>query len=102
LSEQQPPPLPGWLGSAVQVTTQVGIPTVFAMVLLWYVLFKFEGSMDKITARLESNAQSVQEFTKVQTLQLGELQRQTKALEDIARQRHVQPQAFTLDYKGEE
>jgi hypothetical protein len=78
-------PLPGWIGSAVQITTQVGIPTVFAMVLLWYVLFKFEGSMDKITERLERNAEAVASFTKVEAEQLAELQKQTRALEDIAR-----------------
>jgi len=32
------PPLPGWLGYAVAIVTQVGIPTVFACVLLWFVL----------------------------------------------------------------
>jgi hypothetical protein len=80
-----PPPLPGWLGSAVQVTTQVGIPTVFAIVLLWYVLFKFEGSMDKISERLERNADSVAEFSEIQAQQLAELQKQTEALQEISR-----------------
>jgi hypothetical protein len=93
------PPLPGWIGSAVQVTTQVGIPTVFAMVLLWYVLFKFEASMDKITARLEANAQSVQAFATIEAQQLGELQKQTKALEDMARQPPYRTQEFKLDDK---
>ncbi len=78
-------PLPGWLGSAVQITTQVGIPTVFALVLLWWVLFKFEGSMDKITERLEKNASSIQEFSKIEAMQLGELQKQTEALQDLSR-----------------
>jgi len=32
------PPLPGWVGYAVTIVTQVGIPTVFACVLLWFVL----------------------------------------------------------------
>jgi hypothetical protein len=78
-------PLPGWLGSAVQITTQVGIPTVFAIVLLWYVLFKFEGEIDKITLRLEHNAEAVAGFTEVQAEQLAELQKQTRALEDIVK-----------------
>jgi hypothetical protein len=84
-------PLPGWLGSAVQITTQVGIPTVFAIVLLWWVLFKFEGSMEKIGERLERNAESVAGFTEVQSEQLLELQKQTRALEDIARANQPQP-----------
>ena len=41
-------PLPGWLGSVVQVTTQVGVPTVFAGVLLWFVLFRVGETLDVI------------------------------------------------------
>jgi hypothetical protein len=40
------PPLPGWLGPIVTVTTQVGVPTVFAGVLLWFVLLKVGGAME--------------------------------------------------------
>lgn len=43
-----PPPLPGWLGSAVQVTTQVGVPTVFAAVLLYFVLFRVTATLEVI------------------------------------------------------
>lgn len=90
-------PLPGWLGSAVQITTQVGIPTVFALVLLYFVLFKFTESVDKISMRLEKNADAVTSFTKMQADQLIELQKQTRALEDLARaQQYPRPQAFTL------
>jgi hypothetical protein len=42
--------------------------------------------MDKITARLEANAGAVAEFSKVQNSQLQELQKQTEALQDIARE----------------
>lgn len=52
------PPLPGWLGSVVQVTTQVGVPTVFAGVLLWFVLFK-------VGATLEVIEQGEEERTKI-------------------------------------
>src|SRR5215471_9500044 len=100
MADQQPP-LPGWLGSAVQVTTQVGIPTVFALVLLYWVLFKFEGSVDRISMRLEKNADAVISFQKLQADQLIELQKQTRVLEDIVRQQSYpqsKPQAFVLDY----
>jgi hypothetical protein len=40
-----PPPLPGWLGSVVQITTQVGVPTVFAGILLWFVLFRMDATL---------------------------------------------------------
>jgi hypothetical protein len=40
-----PPPaaLPGWLGPVVTLTTQVGVPTVVAGVLLYFVLFRMDG-----------------------------------------------------------
>jgi hypothetical protein len=38
-------PLPGWLGSVVQITTQVGVPTVFAGILLWFVLFRMDAAL---------------------------------------------------------
>jgi hypothetical protein len=44
----QPAPLPGWLGPVVQLTTQVGIPTVFAAVLLWFVLFRLDTALKVI------------------------------------------------------
>lgn len=47
-SGSSPPPLPGWLGSAVQVTTQVGVPTVFAAVLLYFVLFRVTATLETI------------------------------------------------------
>lgn len=41
-------PLPGWLGSAVQITTQVGVPTVFAGVLLYFVLTNVTGTLSQM------------------------------------------------------
>jgi hypothetical protein len=38
-------PLPGWLGPIVTVTTQVGVPTVIAGVLLWFVLFRLDTAL---------------------------------------------------------
>jgi hypothetical protein len=42
------PPLPGWVGQIVGVTTQLGVPTVLAGVLLWFVLFRMGGTLDVI------------------------------------------------------
>jgi hypothetical protein len=41
-------PLPGWVGSAVQVIAQLGIPTVFATVLLWFVLSNVSDTLKHI------------------------------------------------------
>lgn len=75
---QTTPPLPGWLGPIVSVTTQVGVPTVFAGVLLWFVLFKVGAMLDatqraeedrvrivaamqdSLVGALESNAQTIE------------------------------------------
>jgi len=43
-----PPAQPSWLAPLVSVTTQLGVPTVFAAVLLWFVLFKVGGTLEKI------------------------------------------------------
>jgi hypothetical protein len=40
--------VPAWVTTAVQVTTQVGVPTVFAGVLLWFVLSSIGTTMSKI------------------------------------------------------
>jgi len=49
-SQRPPPPpnLPGWLGSAVQVTTQLGFPAVVAGVLLWFVLSRVGATLETI------------------------------------------------------
>jgi hypothetical protein len=38
-------PVPGWLGPVITLTTQVGVPTVVAGVLLWFVLFRLDGTL---------------------------------------------------------
>jgi hypothetical protein len=48
MPDGQPPPLPGWLGPIVTITTQVGVPTVIAGVLLWFVLFRLDASLNQI------------------------------------------------------
>lgn len=58
---QAPPlaPLPGWLGPLVTVTTQVGVPTVVAAVLLWFVLFRVDGAMKVIQENEEERTRMV-------------------------------------------
>jgi hypothetical protein len=43
-----PAPLPGWLGPVVTLTTQVGVPTVVAGVLLYFVLFRMDGYLQRM------------------------------------------------------
>jgi hypothetical protein len=42
------PPAPSWLGPLITVTTQLGVPTVIAGVLLWFVLARVDGTLKLI------------------------------------------------------
>ena len=52
-------PLPGWLGPVVTLTTQVGVPTVVAGVLLWFVLFRIDGAMKDIQEQEDTRTRMV-------------------------------------------
>jgi hypothetical protein len=69
-------PLPGWVGSAVQVTTQLGFPAVVAGVLLWFVLTRVGDSLGQIQQQEEARTRMVAAMQ--QTL-IDALDRQTAA-----------------------
>jgi len=80
-----------WVETASKVVTQVGFPVVVAGLLLWWVLFRFETSINNIADRLSQNAASVAVFTEVNKEQtrlmaaeLDELRKQTVALQYLA------------------
>ncbi len=52
-------PLPAWLGPVVTLTTQVGVPTVVAGVLLWFVLFRIDGAMKDIQEQEDTRTRMV-------------------------------------------
>jgi hypothetical protein len=54
-----PAPLPGWLGPVITLTTQVGVPTVVAGVLLWFVLFRIDGAMKDIQEQEDTRTRLV-------------------------------------------
>jgi uncharacterized protein HemX len=56
------PPVPGWIGIAAQITTQVGVPTVVAGVLLWFVLFRVDGAMKVIQEQEQTRTEMVQKM----------------------------------------
>ncbi len=82
-SEPSAPPLPGWLGSAVQVTTQVGVPTVFAGVLLWFVLTRVGGTLDMIQ---KAEDDRVRILAAMQDSLVAALDRQTMSFEKAIRE----------------
>ena len=71
-------PLPGWLGSAVAVTTQVGVPTVFAAVLLWFVLTRVNGTLVNIE---EGEVRRTQLLEQTQRTFIDSIERQTLRFE---------------------
>jgi hypothetical protein len=72
------PPLPGWLGPIVTITTQVGVPTVIAGVLLWFVLFRLDTTLQLIE---RSEEDRVRIIAAVQDSIVAALDRQTHAFE---------------------
>lgn len=69
-----PAQLPGWLGPIVTVTTQVGVPTVFAGFLLWFVLMRVGGTLDMMQKAEEDRIRIV---AAMQDTLIAALDRQT-------------------------
>jgi hypothetical protein len=71
--------LPGWLGPIVTVTTQVGVPTVVAGILLWFVLFRVDGAMKIIQEQEETRTKMV---SAMQDSLVAALDRQSRIYSD--------------------
>jgi hypothetical protein len=70
-----------WVDQAGRLVTQVGFPVVAAGVLLWFILFRFEEGLARVGVQLETTAERASKFAELQEIQLGEMKRQTAALE---------------------
>jgi hypothetical protein len=75
-------PLPGWLGPIVQITTQVGIPTVFAGILLWFVLFRLDTALKVIEQSEDARTEIIAALKDTITTTM---ERQTTAFEQAIR-----------------
>jgi len=81
----------GWVDVASRAIVQVGFPVVVAAVLLWFLLTRFQDTMEHITVRMAANTEAASrlvdaaslEFAEIQR-QSGELARQTALLQQIA------------------
>jgi len=81
----------GWVDVASRAIVQVGFPVVVAGVLLWFLLTRFQDTMEHITVRMAANTEAAGrlvdaaslEFAEIQR-QSGELARQTALLQQIA------------------
>lgn len=72
------PGTPAWLTPVVQVTTQFGVPTVFAAVLLWFVLTRVGGTLDQMQ---KADDDRVKILAAMQDNLITTLDRQTKTFE---------------------
>jgi hypothetical protein len=75
-----------WIDAASRLVVQVGFPVVVAGILLWFVLGKFQGNMNAITTRMETNAHAVERLCDSIEGQHSELVAQT----DLMRQQSAQ------------
>ena len=82
------PPVPGQQSIQLlsNLIVQVGFPIVVAGILLWFVLGKFQGNMNDITTRMETNAHAVERLVDSIEGQHSELVAQT----DLMRQQAAQ------------
>ena len=76
-------PLPLWLAPVVQITTQVGVPTVFAGILLYFVLFRLDTAL-KIIEKSEEDR--VQVVAAMQDTLVAALDRQADRFEKTIRE----------------
>jgi len=76
---------------ASRVIVQVGFPVVVAGVLLWYLLFKFTGNVEVITARMAANTDMAAKLVAFQEKMVAaqeneflELHKQTVVLQEMS------------------
>jgi len=67
----------GWVDLLSRVIVQVGFPVVVAGVLLYYLLFRFTGNIETITARMAANTDVAAKLVASEQQTLSELQAQT-------------------------
>jgi hypothetical protein len=75
----------GWVDQAARLVTQVGFPVVAAGILLWFILFRFEEGLARVGVQLATTSARAEQFVDLQEVQLGEMKRQTAALEVLAK-----------------
>jgi hypothetical protein len=56
--------MPGWLAPLAQFTSTVGVPTVFAMILLWFVLTRLDTTLKVVEDQEEARTLVVEKMGK--------------------------------------
>jgi hypothetical protein len=90
--------LPGWTGSAATLVTQVGVPTVVAGVLLWFVLFRLDTTLNQIEV---AEQERIRILMSMQDTLVAALERQSVSFE-AAIQENIKANREMLQHrKGE-
>lgn len=58
-----------WIDKASKAVLTLGIPTLFACVLLWWVLTKLAGTMDAMVVQLQNQTQVLRDVQQQQAAQ---------------------------------
>src|SRR5262245_45753089 len=76
MQPEPPPGVPTWIGYVGTLISQVGVPTVFAGVLVWFLLTRVGGTLEHIE---ESEEARTKILTELQVKVLDALTTQTQA-----------------------
>jgi len=85
--------MPAWLGPVVTLTTQVGVPTVVAGVLLWFVLTRVDGAMQEVQRQEDYRTVKVAEM---QAALIEALDRQNERFDQAIEKNIAQNEAHAV------
>jgi len=80
---EPPPGIPTWIGYVATLITQVGVPTVLAGVLLWFVLFRLDGILHHIE---EAETERTRLLVSMQDTVIKSLDNQTERFSSVMQQ----------------
>jgi hypothetical protein len=71
----------GWVDVVLRAITTVGFPVVVACALLWFVLARFQATVELISGRMAHTTQVAEELIEVQSREISELEKQTSEMQ---------------------
>jgi hypothetical protein len=71
----------GWVDVVLRAITTVGFPVVVACALLWFVLARFQATVELISGRMAHTTAVAEQLIDVQAREIDELEKQTAELQ---------------------
>jgi hypothetical protein len=75
----------GWVDVVLRAITTVGFPVVVACALLWFVLARFQATVELISGRMAHTTAVAEQLIDVQAREIDELEKQTAELQQQTR-----------------